>query len=358
MPRDTILPYALTTLQRVKDRLFDTNAQISLSGTTVATVATVTGITFPTNSTPPGVSVGQAVFGSGIPFGAYITAIGASSITLSAAATASASNVTLTVLNQPTAFDNVLIRMINQVTDWLERECGGRRFAQTLYNHEVYSAYGARQRYLVTKQAPICYYTQSGVFTANSPVVTGIASTAGMQPGMPVINCAELPPGVITYIKSVDSASQITLTNNAGSSSASDIFQVIGLVSFEWRAGTPNAPSWTQFVPDQFELVEDGKAGIVRLYGVMPRLYNNMARVTYWAGFAIDWANAGNGTTHQLPSDISSTADNLVVRAFKRRQLAGKVSEALDQATTSWNKVIDAEDQAAIEHWRMTPSFF
>lgn len=356
MNRDTILPYALTTLQRVKDRIFDTNAQISLSGTLVATTTAVSGFTIPSNSVPPGLTAGQAIYGTGIPFGTYIASVsGTTALTLSQAATISGTAVSLTVLNQPTAFDNVLIRMINSCTDWVERECYGRRFKQTLRSGEVYSAVQSKQKYLVAKNCPITYITTSGNMTANSAVVTGIASTAGMQVGMPVINCSNLPPGVITTIVSVDSSTQITLSYAAMSTSSAEFFQVIGLISFEWRAGTPNAPSWTQFVPDQFELVDDGAAGIIRLYGIMPRLYNNMARITYYSGYLIDWENAGNGVTHTLPSDLSNTVENLVVRVFKRRVLAGKGSEALEGSTTSWNREIDAEDRDVLGHYRQVP---
>ena len=356
MPRDNIYPYALTTLQRVKDRIFDTAAQITFTAN-LHTTTTIDSITFPTNSTPPGLSVGQAVFGTGIPYGAYITVIGSNSLTLSLPATQTANGVAITVLNQPTAFDNLLVRMINGMTDWIERECGGRRFVQTLWQNEVYSAYGAKQRYLVAKKCPITYITQTGTFTVNSAVVTGIGSTAGMQPGMPIINCIEMPVGQLNYIKTVDSATQITLTA-AANASATDVFQINGLVSFQWRAGTPNAPSWTSFVPDQYELVEDGTAGIIRLYGVMPRLYNNMARITYWAGYPINWANAGDGNTHTLPSDLTAACENTVVRAFKRRDMAGKLSEGLDGATTSWDKDIDSLDKDSLSHYKMIPALF
>ncbi len=355
MNRDTILPYALTTLQRVKDRIFDTNQQIAITGTLAATV-TVSGVTLPTNAVPPGILAGQAIYGTGIPFGTYIVAVGTTTITLSQAATVSQAGAALTILNQPVAFDNILIRMINSCTDFVERECGGRRFAQTLRTNEVYSAYGAQQRYMVAKNCPINTFLTAGNMVAASNVVTAIPSTAGMQVGMPIVNCANLPPGIIVTITAINSSSSITLSAAAMATSTAEFFQVNGLVSFQWRAGTPNAPSWTSFVPDQFELVEDGKAGIIRLYGIMPRLYNNMARITYWSGFLINWANAGDSVTHTLPSDLSNTVENLVVRVYKRRQMAGKTSEALEGATTSWDRNIDADDKDVFGHYRMVPT--
>lgn len=355
MTQDNLLPYALTTLQRVKDRIFDTSAgaQLNTTGTIVSGSPSISSL-----ASVAGVIVGQAIFGAGIPFGAYITAINGTTLTISQNATANTSSLPITIYLQPVAFDNVLIRMVNSCTDWFEKECGNRRFAQTLFTNEVYSAIGPRQKYLISKQAPIITIVTSGNMIANSAVITGITSTAGMKAGMPIVNCANLPVGYISTILSVDSTSQITVSFPASNTQNGVFFQVNGLVSFDWRAGTPNAPSWTPFVPDQFELVQDGKAGIVRLYGIMPRLYDNMARITYWAGFPVNWATAGDNNLHQIPSDVSDCVENLVVRRFKRRQLAGKLSEALEGATTSWNKEIDSDDQDVINHYLLTPAFF
>ncbi len=85
-------------------------------------------------------------------------------------------------------------------------------------------------------------------------------------------------------------------------------FEISGLISFQWRAGTPSNPNWTSFITDQFELDEQGYSGIVRVYGAMPRIYSNMLRATYVAGYPVDWQNAGNGTTHQLPADLTNLA--------------------------------------------------
>ena len=130
------------------------------------------------------------------------------------------------------------------------------------------------------------------------------------------------------------------------------------LTSFQWRAGTPTNPNWTDFIPDQFELLEEGTTGIVRVYGVMPRLYSNMLRATYTAGYLIDWQNAGNGSTHTLPADLTNLCENLVVRIFKRRQLDGKASEAIQGATTAWKDKLDAFDQDVINNYRRVGNTF
>jgi hypothetical protein len=130
------------------------------------------------------------------------------------------------------------------------------------------------------------------------------------------------------------------------------------LTSFQWRAGTPSNPNWTSFITDQYELLEDGTTGIIRVYGVMPRLYSNMLRATYTAGYLIDWQNAGNGSTHTLPADLTNLCENLVVRIFKRRLLDGKASENIQGATTSWRNNLDSFDQDVINEYRRVGNTF
>src|ERR1700742_2906448 len=96
--------------------------------------------------------------------------------------------------------DVVLSRFINAVSAYIERECGKSgpekypndgHFVQKTYTNEVYSIFGARQKFLVLRNSPVS-----------------------------------------------------------------------ALTSFQYRAGTPTNPSWTDFIPDQYELVDDGTTGI------------------------------------------------------------------------------------------------
>ena len=288
---ETILPYALTTLQRVKDRLFDPNLTIACTGNTTNTSTSVTSLTVPQGKI---LRVGQVITGVGVPVGTTISSFTPTTLTLSQAATANGTTVALTVIDQPTAFDAVLTRMINSVTEYVQNECG-RHFVKKTYTNEVYSVNTPRQIYLMLRNFP-----------------------------------------------------------------------VVSLSSFQWRAGTPSNPNWMDFIPDQYELVDPEPMqgadtlwypkGKIRVYGVLPRLYNNMLRATYVAGYAVDWPNAGNATTHLLPSDITDLCENLVLRRFSRRQLAGKSSQGLEGATTSWKSEIDAEDLDIIGQYRTPPT--
>jgi hypothetical protein len=287
---DQVSPYALTTLQRVKDLLFDPNLTISLTGASLTQNSTsVTGLAVPAGNN---IRVGQVIMGTGIPNGTTIAAvISSSQITLSQASTQTNTGQTLMVVDQPTAYDAVLVRLINWATNYINNECGRFSFVQQTYVNDTYSIDNARQSFLLLRNAP-----------------------------------------------------------------------VFSLTSLQWRAGTPSNPSWTDFIADQYELVDPRTdpisgtvwypSGEVRVYGVLPRLYSNMIRATYVAGYPINWANPEDHNTHWLPGDITNVCENLVVRRFKRRQLAGQGSQSLEGATTSWRNSLDQEDLDVLGQYR------
>lgn len=131
---------------------------------------------------------------------------------------------------------------------------------------------------------------------------------------------------------------------------------VTAITLIEYRAGTPATPGWTALTADEYLLTEDGKSGIVRLYTRFPA-GTNVLRVSYTAGYKIDFANAGTAA-HTLPFDLSDLAERLVVRWFKRRELAGKASEGLPGGSNvSWKDLLDSEDIATINRYRRLPQF-
>lgn len=294
MTNEILLPYALTSLQRVKDLLFDPNKTITASGNTTSGSASIAtfAISAPTGAK---VLVGQAISGLGIPDGTTILAVGSTSLTLSQNATATATGVALTIVDQPSSFDSVLRSKINQASRMIQKECN-RQFLQQTYTNEVYSVRNPKQRYLVLRNAP-----------------------------------------------------------------------VISVSSFQWRPGTVSNPNWTDFIADQWELTEPQytpdfgpsqlvyPSGIIRVYGVLPRIYDNMIRVTYVAGYLIDFTNMGDPTKHNLPYDITKVCENIVVRWFKRRDWAGKTSMSVEQSTTTYNKDFDNDDLAILANYRRAP---
>lgn len=131
---------------------------------------------------------------------------------------------------------------------------------------------------------------------------------------------------------------------------------VTSITAFQYRAGVPSNPYWTDFIIDQFELLENGASGIVRIYGNAVFGTNSM-RATYVAGYLIDWSNFGDPTKHNLPADLSELADRLVIKAWRRRESIGKTTEGFQGATVTWATKLDEEDQAVIDLYKRSPAF-
>lgn len=261
--------------------------------------------------------------------------------------------------------DTVLTAYINAATDFIERECGKTglesypndgHFMQKTYTNEVYTAKGPKQQRLVLRNSPVTYLIVTGNLTSGSATVASASPTTGIVAGMPLYNIQGLFPQGTTVVSS--DATSITMSNPASATVTDAVFEISGLIDFQWRAGTPSNPNWTSFIQDQFELDQQGHSGIIRVYGSIPGLYNNMIRATYVAGYPVDWTNAGNGSTHQLPADLTNLCENLVVRIFKRRQLDGKASENIQGATTSWRDQLDAFDLNVIANYRRVALVF
>ncbi len=346
---EQLYPYALTTVQRVKDLVLDPSQTTSITGNLTSGSATVASV-----SAVSGLKVGQAISGNGIPANTTIAAIVTNTLTLSANATANGTTVPLSVINQSTAFDLIITRLINAATDYIEGQCGNRRFALTTYTKEVYSVWGTRQKYLTLRQAPVFYLPTTLSTTVGSTSATLATANAGIAVGMPIWGDG-IPAGCT--VAAVNGTS-LTLSSAAtATASAADIL-IVGLTKLEYRAGVPSTPNWTPFIPAQFELIDNGKAGLVRVYGIMPRIYNNIIRATFVAGYLINFANAGDPTQHTLPADLTRTCENIVVRWYKRREQAGKTSEAFQGTTITFNKDIDAEDQTVIGKYQRAPGVF
>lgn len=313
------------------------------------------------------VRIGQPISGPGIPSGTTVAATTTSTITLSQAATATSSgSVNLYVIDQPVAFDTVLTRLINWATNYINNECGMTSFVQQTYVNDTYSINTPRQSFILLRNVPVFPLSialGTCTTTTNSTTVSGVTVPTGstILPGMLVV-ASGIPSG--TTIASIASTTSFILSNaaTAGGTPTITVWDVAHIISFSWRAGTPSNPGWTAFIPDQFEVLNpriDPISGIpwsptgqLRVYGVLPRIYSNMIRATYSAGYPVNWANAEDHNTHWLPGDITNVCENLVVRRFKRRQLAGMSSQALEGATHSWRNDLDKEDKDVLGQYR------
>lgn len=130
---------------------------------------------------------------------------------------------------------------------------------------------------------------------------------------------------------------------------------VSSVSSVQYRVGLKSNPSWTDFNSDDWELMEDGQSGMIEAYGLLHG--TNLFRVTYVAGYKINFTNYGDNNTHTLPADVTDLCERLVVRWFKRRESGGKQSEGLQGGSINWKDELDSEDKATLARYKRIPNF-
>ena len=131
---------------------------------------------------------------------------------------------------------------------------------------------------------------------------------------------------------------------------------VSSVTSVQYKAGTKTVPTWTDFLADEWELMEDGASGILQFIGNVPRGVNSV-RATYVAGYKIDFTTYGTIATHSLPADITDLAERLVIKKFKRREAEGKSSEGVAGASVTWEDLLTESDKEVINAYKRVQFF-
>lgn len=121
-----------------------------------------------------------------------------------------------------------------------------------------------------------------------------------------------------------------------------------------YNSGTVASPTWTAYPAEDYQLDEDGKSGIVRIYGGVGK-GTNVVKFVYTAGYLIDFDNEFNSSMHTLPFDISELADRLVIRWYKKREAAGKASESYEGGSVNWRDALDEDDRMTLDSYRRVP---
>lgn len=112
-------------------------------------------------------------------------------------------------------------------------------------------------------------------------------------------------------------------------------WDVTALTLIEYNYGTPGVPAWTTLVADNYALMDEGRNGKIRLYTGFQGV--NAIRVTYTAGYLIDWANEFSAT-HTLPFEITDLCERLVIAKFNKRTDEGKAIQSSQEMSITWNK--------------------
>lgn len=129
----------------------------------------------------------------------------------------------------------------------------------------------------------------------------------------------------------------------------------VSVIALQYRAGLKSNPNWTDFNLDDWEVLEDGASGIVEFHGGVKG--TNSVRVSYVAGYKINFANYGDMNTHTLPADLSDLAERLAVKLFKRREAEGKTREDFNGGSITWKDLLNPEDQETINKYRRVNFF-
>ena len=158
-----------------------------------------------------------------------------------------------------TTSDAVLTRIINSVTDNIERMCGKAgieaypndvHFIQKLYVNEVYTVSGKRQERIVLRGSHVLNATVTATLTANStsinsPALLTLLPSALMTQVASLIAPANYVYGLLiqgagipmlTYITGGDGAGNFTLSNAVTAAGTNVVIEVTGLLSYQWRS--------------------------------------------------------------------------------------------------------------------------
>jgi len=137
-------------------------------------------------------------------------------------------------------------------------------------------------------------------------------------------------------------------------------FPVTVFTSVERNIGTEAIPNFQLFNVNDFHVYFD--EGYISFFGIhdfnvqgrTQRGKENI-RITYKAGFKIDFAFVEDITKHTLPLDIEDFVIRLVARRINLRNAQGVSSESVEGASITWanptNEQLSFEDKEVIRHY-------
>lgn len=132
---------------------------------------------------------------------------------------------------------------------------------------------------------------------------------------------------------------------------------IVSVSALEYRTGLKSNPNWTAFNTDDWEILEDGATGLIKLAG-MPSPEVNVLRVSYVAGYLIDFDSAGSPTSHTLPYDLTDLAEELIDKKLKRRNNEGVQSESYAEGSITYAALLSDANKAVLARYTRLPAFF
>lgn len=129
------------------------------------------------------------------------------------------------------------------------------------------------------------------------------------------------------------STSYVEIKDGGKSTLFLDQHPVTALTAVEYKSGTVSDPVWNTYDENSYEqyLAE----GYLKFYGKLPDAPRSM-RVTYTAGYLIDFTNEFTGT-HTLPFDLTMVATELAAKAVNNGPSDGIISQSTEGQTVQFD---------------------
>lgn len=126
-------------------------------------------------------------------------------------------------------------------------------------------------------------------------------------------------------------------------------YPIASITSLEYRQGTWSSPTWQTYNANSYMLY--GDAGYIHFSSKINKAPQYF-RITYVAGYLIDFSDELNTSVHTLPFDLTQTATEMVSRAFDRRYSQGKKSESVEGQSVNWMTELEPSHQAVLTRYR------
>ena len=128
---------------------------------------------------------------------------------------------------------------------------------------------------------------------------------------------------------------------------------VTTISSFQYRTGSKTSATWVDFQADTYQ--EMLALGVIRVR--LPSGLQNI-RISYIAGYLIDFANENDPALHTLPFDITDLCERLAIKYYKRRESEGRSAESFGsgggQSSITWKDDLSDEDKTVIGNYART----
>ena len=117
-------------------------------------------------------------------------------------------------------------------------------------------------------------------------------------------------------------------------------FPATAVSDVSYRSGTPTNPIWVTYNADSY--LKYLPEGYLYFYGFLPEIHQGL-RITYTAGYLIDFTNEFDTTKHTLPYDLTLAANSIIALEINTRKSKGISLEMTEGQRVQYLRVVDDE---------------